>query len=489
MLHRETDALAANRKGLPMLEKLPDSLDDLHYASLMEISSLIASGEVSPVAVTEMMLERIAKVDPGINSYLSVTADSALADAEKAKAEIDAGRDRGPLHGVPIAIKDLFHTKGVSSTFGSLAYKDFVSDKDATIVHRLKMSGAVILGRLHLHEGAYGEHHPALPRCNNPWNKDYWPGGSSSGSGAATAAGLCYGSLGTDTGGSIRFPSAACGVTGLKVTWGRTSRYGVFALADSLDTIGPMTRDAADAAAMLSAFAGCDPMDPTSLAAPVPDYLAGLDGVLGARGFRIGIDEAYLEDGVDSETVAAIRAVIATFRDLGAVLVPVKVPSRTAATSAQMVITDTESAYFHKLVYAADKSLYGPQLAKAQERGLAQNALTLAEAYITQDRFKGELARMFDGIDALISPVYPMVGARYDDMDRHLADLQSFLGFTSPYNLAGVPSITFPCGLAKVGMPLGVQLIGPHLSEGALLRAAHAYQMATDFHLQHPPLH
>jgi amidase len=222
-----------------MLEKLSETTA-LHYASLLEVSALIASGDVSPLTVTERMLERIAAVDPGINSYLSVTADSALSEARAAKAEIDSGRHRGPLHGVPIAIKDLFHTKGVPSTFGSVAYKDFVSDKDATIVHRLRMSGAVILGRLHLHEGAYGEHHPALPRCNNPWNGDYWPGGSSSGSGAATAAGLCYGSLGTDTGGSIRFPSAANGVTGLKVTWGRTSRYGVHALADSLDTIGPI---------------------------------------------------------------------------------------------------------------------------------------------------------------------------------------------------------------------------------------------------------
>jgi len=470
-----------------MLEKLPDTTA-LHYASLLEVSALIQSGEISPVTVTEMQLERIAAVDPALNSYLSVTAESALAEAAVAKAEIDSGRIRGPLHGVPIAIKDLFHTKGVASTFGSLAYKNFVSDKDATIVHRLRQSGAVILGRLHLHEGAFGEHHPALPRCNNPWNADYWPGGSSSGSGAATAAGLCYGSLGTDTGGSIRFPSAANGVTGLKVTWGRTSRYGVHALADSLDTIGPMTRDAADCAAMLAAFAGADPMDPTCLTAPVPDYLAALDGVLGARGFRIGVDEAYLETGVDAETVAAIRSVIDTFVSLGATIVPVTVPNRIDATNAQMVITDTESAWFHKAIYEADKSAYGPQLGKAMERGLHQDPMKLAKAYITQDRFRGKLLRTFEGVDALISPVYPMVGARYDEMDRHLADLESFLGFTSPYNLAGVPSITFPCGIAKVGMPLGVQLIGPHLSEAALLKAAHAYQMATDWHLQRPPL-
>ena len=391
---------------------------------------------------------------------------------------------------MPIALKDLFHTKDVPSTFGSIAYRDFVSDHDATIVHRLKMAGAVSLGRLHLHEGAYGEHHPALPRCLNPWNKDYWPGGSSSGSGSATAAGLCFASLGTDTGGSIRFPSAACGVTGLKVTWGRTSRYGVFPLADSLDSIGPMARSAADCAAMLAAFAGADPMDPTALTEPVPDYLAALDSVLGARGFRLGVDEAYLEAGVDPETVAAIREVIAIYVALGATVVPVKVPDRSDAIAAQLIITATESALFHKPIFEANPGQFGPQLGKAVAHGLATDPMKLANAYITQDRFKGELKRMFAeaGIDALISPVYPMVGVRYDEMDSHLSDLHAFLGYTAPYNLAGVPSITMPCGLAKVGMPLGVQLIGPHLSEAMLLRAAHAFQQVTDWHLKRPPL-
>jgi amidase len=461
---------------------------DLHYASLLEVSSLIASHDLSPVVLTEAMLTRIGTVDPALNSYLSVAAESALAEAAVAKAEIDSGRCRGPLHGVPIAIKDLFHTKGVASTFGSLAYKNFVSDKDATIIHRLKMAGAIILGRLHLHEGAFGEHHPALGRCINPWNSDYWPGGSSSGSGAATAAGLCYASLGTDTGGSIRFPSAANGVTGLKPTWGRTSRYGVFPLADSLDTIGPMARSAADAAAMFNAFAGADPMDPTSLSAPTPDYLAALDGVRGARGFRIGVDEAYLGTGVDDETIAAIMDVIAVFADLGAIIIPVKVPDRYAATSAQMIITDAESASFHQPVFEADKALFGPQLAAALERGLAYSPIDMARAYITQARFKGELARMFVGIDALISPVYPFVGARYDEMDAHLKNLHGFLGYTAPFNVAGSPSVTMPCGLSAVGMPLGVQLIGPHLSEAELLKTAHAYQQATDWHTRRPPL-
>ncbi|MFT4003159.1 MAG: amidase [Rhizobium sp.] len=462
--------------------------ENLHYASLLEISALIASRELSPVDVTRYMLDRIAALDTVLHSYLSVTAESALKEAETAATEIQAGRYRGPLHGVPIAIKDLFHTRGVTSTFGTLAYKDFVAQEDATIVRRLRRSGAIILGRLHLHEGAFGEHHPSLDRCLNPWNSDYWPGGSSSGSGAATAAGLCYASLGTDTGGSIRFPSAANGVTGLKPTWGRTSRYGVFPLAPSLDTIGPMARNAADAAAMFGAFAGPDPRDPTSLPSLAPDYLRALDGIIGARGIRIGVDEEYLHAGVDGETIAAIGKAIEIFRELDAVIVPVKVPKRSEATSAQITITDVETAQFHKSVYEADKSKFGPQLAAAIERGLAYDPRTISDAYIYRDRFKGELGRMFTVINALVSPVYPAVGIPYGRMDEFLSDLQKLLGYTSPYNVSGNPSITLPCGMAAVGIPLGMQLIGPHLSEASLLKTAHAYQQATDWHTRRPNL-
>ncbi len=470
-----------------MLEKSP-AADELHYASLMDVSAQIARREITSVELTRHLLDRIAALNPALNAYLLVTGETALAAAAAADAEIAAGRHRGPLHGVPIGIKDLFEVKGAPATFATKAY-NVVSDKDATIIHRLKSAGAVILGHLHLHEGAFAEHHPMLGDCINPWNKDYWPGGSSSGSGSATAAGLCYASLGTDTGGSIRFPSAACGVTGLKVTWGRTSRYGVFALADSLDTIGPMARTAADCAAMLGAFAGADPNDPTALTAPVPNYLGMLDGVLGARGFRIGIDEAYLSDNIDPETQSAIAAVIKTYTALGATLVTVKIPDRTDAYQAALKITDAECAQWHQKVYAEKRDEYGPALGKAIERGLTYGPLDLSRAYITQTRWRGTLASTFVGIDALISPIYNKVGLRYDEMDKALEDLPGLVGYTSPYNLAGVPAITFPCGIAEVGMPIGVQLIGPHLSEGALLRAAHAYQQATDWHTSRPPLH
>lgn len=468
-----------------MLERTAS--DDLSFSSLTEVSDLIARREVSPVALTKQLLDRIGALNPALNAYLLVTADAAIAAAEQAETEIAAGRHRGPLHGVPIGIKDLFEVKGTPATFATTAYK-VVSDKDASIIHRLKTAGAVILGHLHLHEGAFAEHHPALGNCINPWGKDYWPGGSSSGSGSATAAGLCYASLGTDTGGSIRFPSAACGVTGLKVTWGRTSRHGVFALADSLDTIGPMARTAADCAAMLGTFAGADPNDPTSLDAPVPDYLGSLCGVMGARGYRIGVDEAYLGTGIDPEVQAAIAKAIEMFTLLGATIVPVTVPDRKAAAKAALAITDAECAWWHKPVYSEKKDRYGPALAQAIERGLATDPQALSEAYITQARFRGELSRFFADVDALISPIHPHVAIRYDEMDKALADLDGLVGYTSPYNLAGVPAITFPCGFGSNGMPIGVQLIGPHLSEGPLLAAAHAFQQVTDFHTRRPPI-
>jgi amidase len=487
MPHRETDALAANRKGLPMLEKLPDSLDDLHYASLMEISSLIASGEVSPVVVTEMMLGRIAKVDPGINSCLSVTADSALADAEKAKAEIDAGRDRGSLHGVPIAIKDLFFTKGTPSTFGSGAYKDFISDYSATVVDRLEAAGAIILGRLALHEGALAEHHPAFGEApRHPYVPGYWPGGSSSGSGVATAAGLCFASLGSDTGGSIRFPSAINGVTGLKPTWGRVSRYGVFTLADSLDSVGPMARTAADAAAVFDVIAGQDDNDPTSLRAPVPSYLAALEGgVLGARDLKIGVDWDYISIDTDPEIVSSIETALEVFESLGAKLVPIKMPSVADATRLQFVIMETTCARYHEAHYKANPDGFG-RLRETIERGFAYKQTEIDSAYIEKDRFRGKLLEVFEEVDVIPAPIMPWVGVRYEQMDQIFESIASFGRYGGPYNMAGVPTITFPVGSNAIGLPLGMQLIGKHLSEVTLFKAAHAFQQATPWHLRRP---
>ncbi|HEX5139483.1 MAG TPA: amidase, partial [Dehalococcoidia bacterium] len=280
----------------------------LHFKTIREVAALIESKQLSPVELTRTMLERIGALDGKLLSYATLMADSAMAQAREAEHEIAAGSYRGLLHGVPVAVKDLCYTTGVRTMGGTKVNADFIPHFDATVVTRLKAAGAVILGKLNLTEGAMGGYHPALKIPKNPWNVDSWSGASSSGSGVATAAGLCFGSLGSDTGGSIRFPASACGTVGLKPTYGRVSRYGVLALGQSLDHVGPLTRSAADAGIVLQAIAGQDPNDATSLPDPVPDMLDGIHQ--GVRGMRIGWNEAYATSGVDPEVVSAVRAAL-----------------------------------------------------------------------------------------------------------------------------------------------------------------------------------
>ena len=281
-------------------------MSELHFLSLTDVACKVRSRAISSVEVTQHMIERIDRLDGELRSYATVIADVALAQAREADAEIADGRGRGPLHGVPIGIKDLCATRDAPTHVGSIALRNWNPGIDATVVARLRTAGAVLLGKLQMTEGAFGDHHPDIAPPVNPWGADYWTGVSSSGSGVATAAGLCFGSLGTDTGGSIRFPSHCGSVTGIKPTWGRVSRAGAFALSDSLDHIGPMTRSAADAAVMLGIIAGRDPKDPTSLAAPVPDYLADLDS--GITGLRIAFDERDCTEGVDPGVTRMIKA-------------------------------------------------------------------------------------------------------------------------------------------------------------------------------------
>src|ERR1700683_3586719 len=277
---------------------------DLQYEQLTAVSDLIRRKRLSSVEVTDATLQRIAKLDGQYHSYATVHAERSLDQAKAADAEISRDLWRGPLHGVPIAVKDLCYTTFAATLAGSTIFKSFVPSFNATVVERLEDAGAILLGKLQMTEGAYTSHHPQVAAPLNPWNTNYWVGSSSTGSGAATSLGLCYGSLGSDTGGSIRFPSATCGLTGIKPTWGRVSRYGVFPLAESLDHVGPMCRSAADAAAMLGVIAGTDPNDPTALQAPVPNYLAGIGD--GLRGLRIGVDRKYAADGVDGQVVAVL---------------------------------------------------------------------------------------------------------------------------------------------------------------------------------------
>jgi amidase len=461
----------------------------LHYKSLVDLSELIRRGEVSSFEATQTVLNRIGKLDGRLHAFATVLKERAVASARKLDGEIRNGNWRGPLHGVPIALKDLCYTSFAPTTGGTKIRAKFVPPYSATIVERLERAGAVIVGKLKMTEGAYTSHHPDDEAPLNPWNPNYWVGSSSTGSGVAAAAGLCYGAIGSDTGGSIRFPSATCGLTGIKPTWGRVSRYGIFALADSLDHVGPMCRNAADAAAMLGVIAGADRNDPTALRAPVPNYLATIgDGV---RGLRIGIDRSYTQNGIDPQIVAALKDAERTLADLGAVIREVHFPSYEKLVSMWIPMCSVETAVAHQETYPSRKKEYGPDLAALIEQGRSMSGEAIAAIHHERLKFSGSLASLFEDIDLLLVPTMPVPIPTLEKMSEYGADpkvLLSILRFTAVFDFSGSPTITLPMGMASDQMPLSMQLVGPHLSEQALVRAAHAFQTTTDWHTLRPQL-
>ncbi|SDR45773.1 amidase [Rhizobiales bacterium GAS191] len=460
---------------------------DLHDLELTELAARIRGREVSPVAVTRAQLERIASLDGALGSYALVMADVAMAQAEAAETEIGAGRYRGPLHGVPVAVKDLCWTKGFPTAAGMAIYKDYRPDEDATVVRRLEEAGAVLLGKLQLTEGAYSDHHPSVTPPKNPWNAKYWPGISSSGPGTATAAGLCYGSLGSDTGGSIRWPSAANGVTGLKPSWGRVSRYGVFELAATLDHVGPMTRSAADAGAMLAAIAGSDPKDPTALLDPVPDYLAVVGQ--GVRGLRIGIDAGWNGDGVEATTLAVLSEAIEAFRTLGATIVDVQFPDVTQAVADWVPNCAVEAAVAHQATYPARKDEYGPVLAAVIETGRGLSGVAYQKILLRRLDLRGRVAALFGTIDLLLTPVHPfppLTLATIRTLGEQPQLVSGLQRYTCPFDMTGNPTITLPGGFTEAGLPIAFQLVAANLDEATLIRAGAAFQGVTSWHRRHP---
>jgi len=462
---------------------------DLWNAEFTALSGDLQHGRISPVELTELMLARIARYDGDLHSYAAVDAEGARRSAAFAEAEIAASGWRGPLHGIPIAVKDAFFTPGVRTSFGSPLYADWESPFESTATARLRAAGAIVLGKLTLTEGVYADHHPTITPPVNPFGADYWTGTSSSGSGVATTAGLCYASLGTDTGGSIRLPSSCCGLVGIKPTWGRVSRHGVFPLAESLDHVGPMARSAADAAALLGAIAGPDPADPTAVPVPVPDYGATLaDGV---SGVRIGIDWAFLRRIATAEVVASIESVQALMTELGARFVAVEFPPIEDVLRGWAVQCAVEAAHAHRPMFPARRTVYGERLAALLDRGHAASGIDLAAALQGRRDFTGRMAAMFAGIDLLLVPGLPVAGPSLDDMASLGEDPEAILAigpFTAPFNVCGYPTITLPCGASTNGIPIGFQFAGAPFSEALLCRAAHAYQSRTTWHQRRPAL-
>ena len=461
----------------------------LHFRTIMEIAEHIAAKQLSPVDVTTAMLERIEQLDGQLKSYATVMREHAMAAAQEAEREINAGMYRGPLHGIPIAVKDLCFTKGVRTMGAAKVMADHVPTFDGTVIAKLESAGAILLGKLNLTEGAMGGYNPEFDIPKNPWNPDRWTGSSSSGSGVATAAGLCFGSLGSDTGGSIRFPSASCGIVGIKPTWGRVSRYGVLALAESMDHVGPMTRSVADAGIMLEAIAGFDVNDPTSLPSPVPNMLEGIGQDL--RGVRIGFDENYATHDIDVELAEAVRIGVGTLADEGAEIVEVVLPDVDEYVSAWPTLCSAEAVLAHAATYPSQRDDYGPWFRGWLDMGAKVTGADYAKANNLRAACTGHLRRVFAEIDVLVCPsmsapphrvspkmLYGTYGAR---------DLK-FQRFTVPFDYNGAPTLSVPCGVNSEGLPLSIQFVGKHLTEPLLCRVGDAYERATQWSDLHPDI-
>src|ERR1700704_6479472 len=455
---------------------------DLHYLSLDEVAWRLKARKLSSVEATQAILDRIEALDPKLKSYATVTPEHALQDAACLDAETAAGKSRGRLHGVPIAVKDLCNTAGVPTAAGMAIHRKHVPARDATVVARLKQAGAVILGKLQMTEGAYGLHHPTIDSPVNPWNEAYWPGW-----GVATASGLCFASLGSDTGGSIRFPSTMNGLSGLKPTWGRVSRAGVFPLAESLDHVGPMCRSALDAALILGVIAGADPDDPTAAPHPVLDYAGSIDA--GVKGRKLGVPKNLL--GMDADSQRAFDGAATTLEKAGAMLVDVELPELDEATLKWGPLCGLEAALAHEATFPSRRAEYGPDLAALIDLGRSLSGFELGKLQLGRAQVKGEIERLLASVDLLLMPVMGVATPSLAAMKaagRTPQTTAARLRYTAPFDMSGHPTLTLPGGITSDGVPVGFQIVGHAFDEERVLAAGHVYQQATDWHLKRPPL-
>jgi aspartyl-tRNA(Asn)/glutamyl-tRNA(Gln) amidotransferase subunit A len=466
--------------------------NELCFLSITQLAEQVKKQAISPVEVTHAYLERVSAVDTKLNSYLTVTAERALQEAKTAENQIRSGIYLGPLHGVPLAHKDIVATKGIKTTCASKVLKDAVPEYDATVIERLTAAGTVLLGKLNMNEFATITPSPYFGRVNNPWSLQHNPGGSSSGSGVAVAAGLCAGALGTDTGGSIRIPAAFCGIVGLKATHGRISLHGVTPLAWSLDHVGPMTRTVQDAALLLQALAGYDPRDLGSVDIPVPNYTAKLTGEV--KGLRLGVPTRFFPDYTDPEVRSAFAAAVKVLADLGAQIEEVSLPPLDEAwAQIATVILNGEANVWHEPYLQTQAEDYAPQVRKFLERGKA----TLATEYVKAQRARAQLHRDMLAacahVDVVLTPGElippPLHDARTARIaGREISLMTALIAATCPFNLTGQPALTVPCGFTTSGLPLALQIVGKPFDEATVLQVGYAYEMQTSWHERRPPL-
>jgi len=458
----------------------------LHELSITEAGRLLRKGDLSPVELTRACLDRIAAVDGRLHAFITVTGEVALAQARTAETELAAGRDRGPLHGIPIAHKDIVCTRGIRTTAHSNLLRDWVPEADAGVHTRLMQAGAVLVGKLSLWEFAYGNPGPtvAFPPARNPWHIDYSPGGSSSGSGTAVAAGMCLGATGTDTGGSIRHPATVCGIVGMKPTFGRVSVRGVLPLAPSLDHVGPMTRTVRDNALMLQAMAGHDPGDPISAAVPVPDFSALIGQPL--AGLRLGVPRAFMAATAhEPECLAAFEEALRVLRGLGASTVDFDFPVLAPAADLGTRIIVSEAYPYHALHLAMSPHKYDVSL-RARLASLPSPA-ALAEAHATRATLKHEYAMLFGGgVDAIVSVGREGEGGTMASLAGDPTGKRG--GCTRMYNMAGLPALVLPMGFGARGLPLSLQIAADRWREDRVYQIAAAYEDAAGWTARRPPV-
>jgi aspartyl-tRNA(Asn)/glutamyl-tRNA(Gln) amidotransferase subunit A len=464
-------------------------MSELTDLTIADAAVALRDRRITSTELTTAHLRRIERVNPTVNAYVTITAARALADAKRADDEIARGSHRGPLHGVPIGLKDIVQTTGIRTTCGSKVHATWVPDVDAAVATRLARAGTVLLGKLNTHEYAFGvtTDNPHWGATRNPWDTTRIPGGSSGGSGAAVAAGLALGAIGTDTGGSIRIPASVCGVVGLKPTYGRVSKAGVFPMSYLFDHVGPLTRTVEDAAIMLSAIAGYDAADATTVPVPVDDYRRRLaDGV---RGLRVGVARALFEPA-DAEVLGAVESALRTLARLDATVTDVDVPELPVNEVFGVMIAEAKEIHADTLAHRMDDLGRDLQLYLSPPVG---DAVWMASALRQARDYASAVRGVLESVDVLVSPTCPIaappIGA--DVVQVGPIEMQTFFAMalrTAPFNIAGLPALSLPCGFTSGGMPIGLQIVGRPFDEASVLRVGHAYEQATDWHRRRPRL-
>jgi aspartyl-tRNA(Asn)/glutamyl-tRNA(Gln) amidotransferase subunit A len=461
--------------------------EDIALMSLTAVAKAIAEKRISSHEVTRACLHRIAEWQPRLNAFMAVEAEAALRTAEGADAALAKGQNRGPLHGVPLAHKDMYYETGKVATCGSAIRRDFVAQTTSTALKRLKDAGSIRLGSLQMVEFAYGPtgHNTHYGAVKNPFNVAHITGGSSSGSGAAVAARLTYAALGSDTGGSIRMPAHFCGVTGLKTTYGRISRFGAMPLSQSLDTVGPLARTAEDCALLLSLMAGADPEDPTSSTEPVADYMAATAASI--KGLKVGVPTSFYVDDLDAEVARALDETILILKREGADIVKVELPDQRQLTAACQLVLAVEAAAYHKRWLIERPQDYGPQVLMRLQNGLAIPGVSYLEVMRWRGPALAAHIAATSGVDVVVTPVAPVPAPTIAESDlgndpTAEAVIQRLTRFTRPINYLGLPALAVPAGFTKSGLPIGMQLIGRSFDEATILTVGAAFQRASDFH-------